>query len=121
VPYAADDSTSESGTAVALDPMGDIIVSGFSTARTGEGSDLVLLRYQQEPTGAVRLNFERNAAGEVRLLLPPGSGFVLEVSGDLVHWSAASLDERQRLSQFTDPFSLPSPQRFYRITPAPGF
>ncbi|HKX63563.1 MAG TPA: immunoglobulin domain-containing protein [Verrucomicrobiae bacterium] len=121
VPYAADESTSESGTAVVLDPMGDIIVSGFSTARTGEGSDLVLLRYQQEPTGAVRLNFERNATGEVRLLLPPGSGFVLEASGDLIHWSAASLDERQRLSQFTDPFSLPSPQRFYRITPAAGF
>jgi hypothetical protein len=91
-------------------------VAGSSTAFTGQGTDLLLLRYrQQDVSGRFLLGLTRLGDGAFQFSTPPETNFVVEASSDLIQWTPATDSELQNLFDLRNPNPPPLPQRFFRL------
>ncbi len=115
VSHAAPGISWDSGTAVAIDPRGDVSVLGESTPQTGLNTDLLLVRYRQTDLPAPpSISLVRENDGSYRLIPPSGGDFVIEASSDLIQWArpaAGEIDATFRLQ-------ANQPRRFYRAVDA---
>jgi hypothetical protein len=103
--------------------VGEQVQQAWSVHQSTTGVEaLVLVRYHpSDPAGAFRLGLQRDATGSLRLTLPAGTNFTIEVSSDLRQWSTITPDELQSLLHPAPPHPPPSAQRFYRLTRPPNF